>query len=1115
MKKKRLKDYPELKRIIGKGLLIMRLSLILMVVGVLQSAASVYSQNWRMSMNEKSIVVKDVLTKIENSSEFRFFYEEKKVNVEKKVDVVTTNATIDDIMSLLFNSEGIEYRVLDSNYIVLKPKGDSSSSSINSSQQKKSITGKVIDKSGTLLPGVSVVIKGSATGVITDSGGTYSISNIPANASLQFSFIGMKKQEITIGNSTVINVVLEEETIGINEVVVTALGIEKSAKTLTYTVQKVGGEELTKVSNPNIMNSIEGKVAGLTLNKASGVGGGVKIVIRGNKSIQRNNQPLYVIDGMPMTNNRSESVSSAFNSLDNGDGISNLNSEDIESINVLKGASAAALYGSQAANGVILLTTKRGKAGVTKIDFTSTASWDNAINLPKLQNSYGQSAKSAEDSWGAPILSCPDNISGFFKTGTTFMNTISLSSGNENMQTYLSLGNTTSKGIIENNNLSRNNIFLRESANFFKNKLIVEASANLIFQKINNPPSSGTQYTSIASLYLFPRGLDLSPYKEFEKFNPDRNINTQNWYITPSSGSQNPYWITNRMLRENQRNRTMLKLSLKYNIANWLNFQVRGNLDKTLYNSETKLYYGTTPNYAYLNGYYEVSRTEDPTYYADALFTSTHSFGEKFKINAVIGASITDSHNEGQYANSTVLKIPNVFIMQNMMMQTGTSIGSSTESHQQLQALFGNFSLYYDEWLGIDVTGRNDWSSNLSFTPNGSYFYPSFGFTGLLHEVVSLPKVISFAKVRASYAIVGNTVPVYVTNPLSSLNSGGIIAFNNTTPFTDLKPEMSKAFEIGTEIKFFKNEFSVDFSYYKTNTINQFFTVAVPPGTGYSYRYVNGGDIQNSGVELVVGYSPIPKNALRWSSFVNFSANKSLVKELAEGFDQFVINDDLSGYANILKVGGSYGDIYGQTLKRDSEGRIIISATGIPVASGTKDLLGNSSPKFQLGWNNNISYKNFSLSFLIDGRFGGKVMSLTEANLDFYGVSKVSGEARDNGGIHINGVVENTSTPVTTVDPQKWYSNVSRSAVGEYMYDATTISLREFSFGYSFPTKRMNMNKVNKLNLSLIGRNLIYFYKPAPFDPENTYSTGNGFSGVDIFTLPSTRSLGIKLDVSF
>ena len=984
-----------------------------------------------------------------------------------------------------------------------------------------SVTGKVIDEAGNGLPGVNVTLKGTSIGTVTDREGRYSLS-IPDNgkpAILAFSFVGYKLEERSVGATSEINVTLIAQNNVLNEVVVTALGIEKQSQNITYSTQKIAGTDLQIVPQTNALNSLSGRVAGLNLTRsASGLGGSIKVLLRGNKSIQGNNQPLYVIDGVPLVNFTQESRNGSFQNADGGDGISNLNPDDIETINVLKGPSAASLYGSQAANGVILITTKKGKAGVSSLNVNSGITFDIVAYKPQLQSAYGQTTTGSAESWGPAITNARDNISEFFQTGHTWINSVGFTAGSQVAQTYVSYANTSAKGIVGGNSLGRNNLTIRETGRFLNDKLRVDASINYVEQVVKNNPSYGLQSGPLYGLYTFPRGLDITPYREsFGVTNTVRNLETQNWPFITSS-NQNPYWVTNRVLSDNQRNRAIINLAAKYDLANGLTFQLRGNLDRTTDINSLKYYSGTAPVFAGLNGGYSTFDITTTQHYGDAILSYTKAV-KAIQFNAILGSSINDSRVNGLTANSNNLYIPNVFTLQNMNIigGTGTGISSVSEQHQQLQAVFANLSATFNQWITLDLTGRNDWSSNLSFTPNGSYFYPSAGLNLLLHEKLKLPGFINFAKLRGSYAIVGNTVPLYVTNPSNYLGSGGNIVFNNRAPFTDLKPERTKSLEVGTELHFLQNQLTFDFTYYKANTTNQFFSVQVPPGTGYTTRYINAGNIQNSGVEIVLRYSSLPQKSIGWNSTLNFTANRSKVLALAPNIDQFLITNDLNNYSSILTVGGAYGDIYGQVLKRDSLGRVVIGADGKPMAQGgARRLIANANPKFQLGWNNAFTYKNFSLNLLIDGRFGGSVLSLTQPVLDAAGVSKATGDARANGGVTVNGVQEGTETPVTKVDALKWYSVVGRGGVtGEYVYDATTVRIREVSLGYTVSKTLLKSGFIKNVRLALIGRNLAYLYKPAPFDPELGYSTGNGFSGVDIFSLPATRSFGANLSATF
>ncbi|MGN6493711.1 MAG: SusC/RagA family TonB-linked outer membrane protein [Agriterribacter sp.] len=984
-------------------------------------------------------------------------------------------------------------------------------------QQQITVSGKVQNTKNEPLSGASVGIKGTNTGVLTNAEGEFTIS-CKSNSVLVFSYSGYQTQEKAVNGTTNWTIQLEEGQSVLSEVVVTALGVERKSGQVTYATQKINGSELTKVPETNFINTLSGKVAGVSIQRnASGVGGSAKVLIRGNKSAQGNNQPLYVINGVPISNNVSENINQSFSSFDNGDGISNLNPADIESINVLKGASAAALYGSRAANGVILITTKKGKAGVSTIDFSSSFTADKVAYLPELQNSFGQTAPGSEESWGGPITNAPDNISGFFRTGKTWVNSISLSSGNEKMRTYFSYSNTTGNGVLRDNKLTRHNLSLRQTARYLNDKLSLDANVNIIKQDMHNPPMSGFQATQLYGLYGFPRGMDMTPYKNYERFDSVRNVITQNWpFITASN--QNPYWVANKNLFDNKRNRSLINLVVKYDITDWLNFQLRGNMDRTNDVNTKKYYVGTAVAYGGQNGGYNLLDRTITEYYGDAILSANKTF-EKFSFNVLAGSSITDSRINGESAGSTLLYIPNVFTIQNMNPLNGGYASSLSEGRQQLQAVFGSANLTYNNGLSLDVTGRHDWSSNLSYTPNGSYFYPSAGLSAILTEALKLPEIISYAKLRASYAIVGNTVPLYVTNPLNYLDGRGNVNFNNRAPFSDLKPEQTRSFEAGAELQLFKNQFNLDFTYYKTNTVNQFFSIAVPPGTGYSQRYINGGDIQNTGFEITAGYTSLPGTRLRWSTTANFSTNRNLIKKLATEVEQFVITSDINNYYSILKVGGSYGDLFGQVAQRDAKGRMVIDADGKPVIQqGEPAFVGNSNPKFKLGINNNFSYKNFILSFLVDGSFGGKVMSLSQQMLDGLGVSKASGEARLNGGVKVNGVQEGTEdTEVTLVDPKKYYQTIGgiQRATGEYMYDATTVRLREVTLGYSLPSSVLKNGFFKNARLSLVGRNLIYFYKPAPFDSDIIFSNGNGYSGVEILSLPATRSFGFNLNLTF
>ncbi len=1010
----------------------------------------------------------------------------------------------------------------------------------NDIRQSVPINGKVIDQtSGQSLAGVSVQVKGSKVGESTDANGSFRI-NVEPGTVLIFSIVGYENQEVKTDSRLEYTISMVPKAGRLDAVVVTALGIKRTEKSLSYASQQISGDQVSNVKTDNLMNALSGKLAGVTISSnSSGLGGSVKVIMRGNKSAAGTNQPLYVIDGIPLSNNSNangqpSSPGSTGNVPDGGDGISNLNPDDIENITILSGASASALYGSQAANGVILITTKKGKAGKTLINFSSSASLSQAAYLPEFQNEYGQTIAGATQSWGPKISGGSDNVKSFFKTGQEYTNSLSISSGSEAAQTYFSYANTTATGIQSTNKLARNNFYLRETSKLFNNKLTLDGSANYIHQKIDNTPITITSYNPLPGLYLFPRGLDISPYKtNFEI--PDVNrggLMTQNWPFSEAI-QQNPWWVVNRDPNFSSRDRIILSFSAKYDVNNWMSIQARGNVDRSTDNYEQHSYAGTSLSLINSkNGQLVANNQTSQQIYSDVLAIFKIPAKSDFKINAIVGGSLKDQKTEGYIFGAGLgLFIPNVFIMQNVALQNSGSIPAGASAYpalgsnastipaarNQIQSIFASGDISFKDYLFLTLSGRNDWSSNLAFTPNGSYFYPAVGLSFLLSEAAKLPEVINYAKLRASYAQVGNTVGTYATNPLNQLGPGGSVINNGVAPLPVLKPEKTNSYEFGTDWGFLNNRLTFNLTYYKTNTINQFFKIVPPATTGYTIGYINAGNIQNSGLEIMLGYDVIKDKTFGWNTSFNYSNNKNIIIDVdsKDNIDQFLLTGPVQNYESAITKGGSFGDIYGYKLATDEQGRVIIGTSGLPSLAASSKYgqfynLGNPNPKFQAGWSNRFKYKNFSLNILVNGRFGGQIYSLTQANLDKYGVSKVSGEARDAGGVKINGV-DPSGNPVTTIDPQKWYS-VASQTVGEYIYSATVVRLGEASFGYNFAIKN---SFAKSINLAVTGRNLLYFYKKAPSDPMQTISSGNGLSGLENFNQPAIRNYGLSLNLAF
>ena len=956
--------------------------------------------------------------------------------------------------------------------------------------QVRTISGMVSAQSdGIPLPGVNVVIKGTTNGTQTDYDGNYSIEAAKGDV-LEFSFMGMKTQLITVQDSNTLNAILEDDAQSLDEVIVTALGIKKEKKALTYSAQEVKGDELTKVKQTNPINSLSGKSAGLTITKStSGLGGASKVVLRGNSSTT-NNDPLYVIDGVPMLNagngsNGSEPGTDIFGSQtgnrDGGDAMSMINPDDIESISILKGASASALYGSQGANGVILITTKSGKDGKISVNFNSSLTIDNVTSLPELQSEY-QSASVGQPiaengnvtdpkSWGAKVSGLTNDPKDFFDTGYTAIQALSLTAGNSKAQTYFSYANTYGEGVIPGNKMVRNNFNIRETANFLDDKIKVSASINLSDQRISNRSTNGLYSNPLTGVYLHPVGIDKDTYEnKYEYFNSELNMMDQYATSFDENIQQNPYWLINKNPSKDIAQRVLANVSVKYQITDDFSLQSRGSYDKTFFTYDKRQYAGTDPVNSGENGRYILEKTENTQQYVDLIANYNTNITDDLTISALVGTSLTkykigdqvylDSGRDGLGLN-----FPNVFTIANF---TTTNNIRQRVSNREVQSVFASANFGYKNMLYLDITGRSDWSSTLVNTKSSSFFYPSVGLTGVLSEMFELPEAISFAKVRASYAEVGKDVPPYVTIPLSHINETNPDI--GTAPFAPiegetLEPERQKSFEIGTEWRFVGNRLGIDFTYYSTRTLNQiFFITAEPNANGYSQNIVNAGEITNKGFEVVLNGKPIVNDNFTWNTAFNFASNNNRVVKThpqLDGGEAVITAPGINGYGYSLIEGEEFGSIKARSIVRDGNGTPMVSDTGDLMATDF-ETVAYAQPDFTLGWNNTIEYKNFTVNILFDGKFGGDVVSVTEAVNDKYGVSQATANARNSNGGMIDVVSEGGATSQITA--QQYYNVIGGrdGLLGEYVYDATNISLRELSLGYGFNLEEKFVDKIIK-----------------------------------------------------
>jgi len=978
--------------------------------------------------------------------------------------------------------------------------------------QEKLVTGTVT-QDGDPLPGVSILIKNTQKGVSTDFDGKYQIKASPDDV-LVFSYVGMKPVEIKVGNQSKIDVNMEENAQALKKVIVTALGIKKQRKSLTYAAQDVKADELQRVKQTNPLNSLAGKISGLTIERnASGAGGSVKVVLRGNKSL-RSNQPLYVVDGIPLSNTTSYIPHSSFGdksggNRDGGDALSLINPDDIESISVLKGASASALYGSAGLNGVVLITTKKGRKGGFKASVSSSYTIDSPAYFMKFSDEAQK------------------NVDSFFQNGQTNINSVSLSGGTQAAQTYFSYSNTNAKGILPTNDLSQHTFNLRETAQLLNNKLQMNGGVMFSTQKINNRPVTALYYNPLVGVYNYDASQGpLSKWKEYEAFDPGRNLMAQQWFRPTSDIEQNPYWILYRNPTLDKNQKWLMNLGATYKLTDNLSLKVRGSLDKSHMDYTRKIYATSNGTLSHKNGRYIDADFDNTQWYGDFSGIYNKKINNDFNLTAILGTSLTHNLTDTFYAdsgNTGGLQYANVFSIQNFNASANVDI-SEHHIQKKVSSVYFSSTLGYKEQLFLDVTGRNDWSSALP-AANRSYFYPSVGLTGILSKMFDFNDNISFAKVRLSYAEVGNDVPANFLYPNRDIFFGaGVDPQDPVRPLKVPRPERQKSMEFGTEWHFFDNRYGIDIGYYKTNTVDQYFIVdASAAGTSGGRVGVNSGDILNQGWEISAFADPISNNNFKWHSQLNFATNHNKVLNLSNDKDGVEIPyytitpGGVNSYGSYLVEGGSYGDIYAQVVKRDADGRPIVDlSSGSPaiqkddnadITIAALEKVGNANPDFTLGWNNSFDYKNFSFDFLIDGRFGGVTMSMTQAVVE--GMSDNS--AREQSGnvevVDLNGNVSQLSSKV-------YYSAAGgrNGFTGESVYDATNIRLAEMAVSYKF---KLNKFGIKHAKVSLIGNNLLFFYKKAPHDPNVTGSIGNTLQGVDIFGLPSTRSLGLNLNLNF
>lgn len=1087
-----------------------RLTGLLLLAFCLNATAELNPQTVTVSVKDVSVL--EVFDIVRKQTHYSIFYDKDMLAGARPVSVSVKDKPLVEFLDMVLKDQPFSFYIEQQTIFIKKKAVAQSAPAVNTPPALPPVSGTIRDSEGNPLAGVNIVIKGTNRGTATDAEGRFTISADPGQV-LMISSIGYNPREVAVSSDTDFDITLVGENKSLNEVVVTALGIRKSVKSLTYSVDNVKGDELNKAKETNVINSLQGKVAGVTITKnAVGPGGDSKVLLRGNRSITNSNEPLYVIDGVPLSGN-----------------VSMLNSDDIESMTVLKGASAAALYGSQGQNGAIIITTKRGKSGETIVNYIGNYTIDQAAVLPDLQFEYGQGdagtySASSEHSWGPKITGQevelwnghtvkmagqPDRFKNYFRNAGTLNNTVSLQGGTDKLQSYFSYSNTLAQGIMRNNDMNRHNIDWKITNNI-TSKLSFFSKLSYIYEKVDNrvfPGDGGT--FALPSLFRTPVTIPLSEIEQYSYI--DETGQEKQSYWNPGSSVQlNPIWALNRVLNTQRRDRFLGLVSMKYEFNSWLNLLVRGSMDKLMQNNEYKVF---ADNYfSSVGSDYDRTSARNLGLNVDALLSFNHSLGKNFDITGNLGASLQESRFENTSEAANGLNKANFFFMTNAK---SAAVNNVYGRRPQVQSLYATTTFGYREFLFLDITARNDWSSALP-KENQSYFYPSVGLSGIISDMVALPSWVTYGKARITYASSGFGGTQYLDRNYYSVGSGGSISTPSIQSLGNYKPEITRSLEFGLDWRFLNNRLGFDLTYYNTATKDQLLLIGIPNPTLFSQKYINAGLIRNKGVEFTADYTPVKTSSFSWTIGGNYAKNINKVEELTENMKSVIIGAGDAVYLIKVDEGSSFGDVYVRGWDRDESGQHLVDDDGSPtLTDGTNVFVGNYNPDFMLGVSNTFKYNQFSLSFLIDHRQGGVVISGTQALIDADGHSKASLNGRE-GGIVLDGVNHSGGKNTTPIEAQKFYSLIGgRYPIAEfYSYSGTNTRLRELVLTYSVaPTVLKKTKFIKRADVSIVGRNLFFFNNESPIDPEVTRGVNGG--GLEYAQLPSTRNYGINLNLTF
>lgn len=1004
-------------------------------------------------------------------------------------------------------------------------------------QTPHSVKGKVLDGSGEPIIGANVIVKGDASvGTFTDLDGAFVLETSGKDVTLAVSCIGFATTEVELAGRTTVEITMRPD-LELEEVVVTALGIKREKKALGYAMQEVNTERMQETKSLSVANMLQGKVAGVQISQSGGgMGGQTRVVMRGLNSLSGNNQPLWIVDGIPI-NDGAQEAANQWGGTDVAGAASQINPEDIASISILKGANAAALYGSRAQNGAIVVTTKKGQKGQPlQIEYNGNVEFSTIYSPYEYQNVYawgsnGAFNTSSDGSWGPKMTgqsvdhwrktiygdtnydkmtleAQPDYIKSFYETGTMLTNSITATAGGEKMTGRLSFTDSRNDGITPNHSIDRQYYDL--NTEFSEKWLTIGAKINFMREKRKNTPGQG-EYGLMKHLIYIPRGVKMEDLST-DFINED--FRAINW-SGASDMYSNPYaMVMPENGNTNIRNRILGQINASIKFTSYLTLTGRVGLDyyqNNYRNGSTYLPHGSgTTNQ------YSSSRSSNEEFNADLILNFDKRFGD-FSVTANLGTSVYNTKYEGLAGSAGSMEIGGWLTMGN----GDNRQASESSSEKEIQSVFGNVSLGYKSMLFLDITGRNDWSSTLP-AENRSYFYPSVSLSAIISEMVRMPDVIDFVKIRGSLAMVGNDTNPYqldyvYKNTTSMVNGGTVLEMKlpDTYPLRNLKPESTTSFEVGLDYRMFKNRLAIDFTYYNSVTTDQILSINIPATSGFTGKVINAGKMQSYGVELMVSGTPIRTKDWQWDLGVNWGMNRTNCLELDSAVSRHTL-----GSTRICSVvvdeGGRFGDIVATSaFKRDDKGNILVGEDGLPLKESDK-VVGNMMPDWTGSVSTQLRWRNISFNALFDMRFGGQFISMTDNYATQAGNSVRSLEGRD--GMVVDGIVEATGQKNTkSVTAQEYWAYVGGSSgiAEEFMYDSSFVKLRELSLGWNFPSRWLNKTPLRSVRISAVGRDLFYLFKNAPVNPESAISREDYAQAFEFGSTPPTRTFGFSLNIKF